>query len=394
MGAWTVNYTGNIIVTMSGSLHVLGNYTTIAGSGQTTMRGANSVLIDGDFTVASIMHFGSSAQSGGNSNIGNVTVGGTTTLSSTMDFVNPGTVNLGSLNMATGGSLIMTAGSGSGTISGATNLITVSRLNGTAGSITAGKALTTGHLSVNGATTGTYSGSIANGLGTVRISKSGSGTLVLRGTNTYSGQTDISQGTLLLSGSGSINGTSGIALSGGSLVQNSSVALSAPITWTGGAIGGSSTITGSLIASGTGAKSINPGNSPGQLSVTGNVSLDTYTVLNLEVNSATAVSGYDVLALTGVLTLNNATLNVILGYTPVMNDLYTIATFSSLMGTFNGLADGSTFLAGGQLFEIQYNANDITLQAVPEPSTVSLAVLSLAGLLVVCLRRKKSGASR
>lgn len=383
----------NVIVGLTGSLTVTNDLIATSGASTTlTLRGANSVSIGNNFTVASVVNFGSTGVSDANSQFGAVFVGGTTDISSILNLTNPtSTVNLGNLVMRSSGTLNMTVGTSQGTFSNSTNLISVSSLSGTGGVIRAGKASTTGHLNVNGSTNGTYAGTIINGSGTVRLTKAGSGTLTLTGTNTYTGTTAISQGTLLLSGSGSINGTSGIALSGGSLIQNSAVALSAPITWTGGTIGGSSTITGNLVASGTGAKALNPGNSPGQLLVTGDVTLDTYTVLNLEINSATAISGYDVLALTGALALNNATLNVILGYTPLMDQVYTIATFgnSPLLGTFNGLANGSTFLSGGQLFEITYNANDITLQAVPEPSTVSLAVLSLAGLMVICLRRKK-----
>jgi autotransporter-associated beta strand protein len=61
--------------------------------------------------------------------------------------------------------------------------------------------------------TGTFSGTIA-GSGSVVVQNAG--TLVLTGTNTYSGGTTVAGGTLLLSGNGTL-GTSTVSISGGTL---------------------------------------------------------------------------------------------------------------------------------------------------------------------------------
>ncbi len=63
-----------------------------------------------------------------------------------------------------------------------------------------------------------FAGVISNGsavFGELNLIKSGAGTQVLSGLNTYTGQTTIAAGTLVLSGSGSIADSSGLAISAG-----------------------------------------------------------------------------------------------------------------------------------------------------------------------------------
>ena len=80
-------------------------------------------------------------------------------------------------------------------------------------------------LSPGGSTAATFSGVIAGGggAGTINLVKSGSGTQVLAGTNTFTGSTSVAAGTLVVNGS--LNATSGVAvLSGGTLAGGGSVA--------------------------------------------------------------------------------------------------------------------------------------------------------------------------
>jgi len=121
--------------------------------------------------------------------------------------------------------LNLTSGaSTNGTIDGNTNLITVTSLSGAAGTIQANKAATTGHLAVSGTVNGSYAGTIVNGLGTVQLTKSGSSTLTLTGSNSYTGATAVNAGTLLINGS----------------LGNTAVAVGST-----GILGGSGTISGS-----------------------------------------------------------------------------------------------------------------------------------------------------
>ena len=67
--------------------------------------------------------------------------------------------------------------------------------------------------------TAVISGDIRTGSGTAGITKTGAGTLILSGTNTYNGPTTVSAGTLTLSSSAAVGGTSQIILSGTSRLE-------------------------------------------------------------------------------------------------------------------------------------------------------------------------------
>jgi hypothetical protein len=79
--------------------------------------------------------------------------------------------------------------------------------------------------------------------------------------------------------------------------------------------------------------------------------------------------------------------------TYVGNQKFTLFAYDSLIGTFDGLADDTTFTAGGGEWLINYNdttgglnteavgVSYITLTAVPEPSTLLIGALGCVGLL-------------
>ena len=96
------------------------------------------------------------------------------------------------------------------------NNITVSSLSGS-GAITIGSA-TNSVLTVNSSSSTTYSGSISNGsTGILGLTKSGTGTLSLNGTNNFSGTTTLSGGTLLISNVASLSSSSNLLFNGGGL---------------------------------------------------------------------------------------------------------------------------------------------------------------------------------
>ena len=92
-----------------------------------------------------------------------------------------------------------------------------------------------------------------------------------------------------------------------------------------------------------------------------------------------------------------ASLAVAVGYTPTVNDTFTIIDKQStgaVAGTFLGLPEGGTFNAGGNQFAISYvggNGNDVvlTVTAVPEPGVIGLAALGGIGLLARRRRQAK-----
>ncbi|MBP6213422.1 MAG: right-handed parallel beta-helix repeat-containing protein, partial [Pyrinomonadaceae bacterium] len=128
---------------------------------------------------------------------------------------------------------------------------------------------------------------------------------------------------------------------------------------------GTPTFTGSLTTSAAGA-AISPGFSPGIIN-SGDVSLSTGSNLNMQLNGTAVGTQYDQLNVTGTVSLGGATLNVLPGYSPTVADSFTIINndgVDPVVGTFNGLAQGSTLIAGGNTYQISYiggSGNDVTL---------------------------------
>ena len=83
---------------------------------------------------------------------------------------------------------------------------------------------------------------------------------------------------------------------------------------------------------------------------------------------------YDQVNVTGGVTLGNATLNVVLGFTPSAGQTFTIIAndlADAVVGTFSGLPEGSIFTAGAGRFRISYvggTGNDVTLTAIGPPT--------------------------
>ena len=76
----------------------------------------------------------------------------------------------------------------------------------------------------------------------------------------------------------------------------------------------------------------------------------------MDLNGTTAGTSYDQVVSSGAVNLSaSPTLNISVGYTPFINDSYTILTGTSITGTFAGKSDGSTFVVDGQKFRINYN---------------------------------------
>ncbi len=143
----------------------------------------------------------------------------------------------------------------------------------------------------------------------------------------------------------------------------------------GGILKGSGTI-GSVTSTGG---ELAPGNSPGILS-TGNVSFDSSTKLDEEIGG-TAAGSYDQLNVTGTVSLGGATLNLTHygGFLPSLNDKFTIINndgTDAVTGTFNGLAQGATFVVDGVTYTINYaggDGNDVVLTATSVPAAPNTA---------------------
>ncbi len=129
---------------------------------------------------------------------------------------------------------------------------------------------------------------------------------------------------------------------------------------------GTGTINANVVNGGT----INPGLSPGIITINGN-----YTqgdgALNIEIGGTTVGTQYDQLNVMGTVTLAGALgVDLINAFVPVQPQTFTIINNDGndpVSGTFAGLAQGATFVGDGAFFTISYtggDGNDVVLSAL------------------------------
>jgi autotransporter-associated beta strand protein len=229
-------------------------------------------------------------------------------------------------------------------------------------------------------------------INTLSVVKSGAGTWIMAGNNTYTGTTSVTEGKLYING----------RTSTGSAVNVS-----------GGLLGGNGTIAGSVTVN-SGATIAGGVNGVGTLTLSSSLTLSDNSTFSAGIGGATAGSQYSQVLVAGAVTLSGTNnLDLTLSYTPSDQQLFFLivgatgftGTFDSVNGVATTLTEGSTFSLADQQFMIGYTGNstagtftggnDLVLQAsaVPEPSTWVLMVLGLVGA-VVLIRRKKSSILR
>ncbi len=214
---------------------------TLRCSGSSTIRFSGPITLEGDLTASSFNTGGSTTLSGPISGPGVITVtaqnptnvvvlGGTNSFSGGVT-VSSGTLLLGNDAAAGGGPVEVS--NGTTMASGNNGAITLSNAVTLSGNITLGQAIggtgaltLAGPIQLGGATRtvsvsnalATLSGSVSGSAGLI---KSGVGTLVLNGTNSYAGGTTVGQGRLIVNGRTS-NGAVTVG-SGGTLGGNGSI---------------------------------------------------------------------------------------------------------------------------------------------------------------------------
>ena len=144
------------------------------------------------------------------------------------------------------------------------------------------------------------------------INKIGTGALTLNGDNTFTGLTYILRGLLRVNGS----------LAGGAYVQFAT-------------LGGNGTIAGGVTVGPGGI--VNPGASPGTLTVVGDYLQQAGGALQLEIGGLNPADS-DHLIATGKLTLGGILeLDFINGFAPQAGDVFNLLTFGTLAGQFSGV---------------------------------------------------------
>jgi autotransporter-associated beta strand protein len=211
---------GNII-NFSGSINNLDDSVQIISLGLNLVANI-TVSADNATEAAGIAISGSITESGGSFGITKegaraLTLSGNNSFTGGLT-INGGTVVVGSSGGI--GSANAVSGTASGTLMLSGSSVTISGLT-SAVNVQNGSTVAAATLTVSKASgTDTHSGTIQNGnTSALALQKTGAGTLVLSGLNSYSGGTTLSGG-VLQAGSGSALGTGGVNFNGGTLNAN------------------------------------------------------------------------------------------------------------------------------------------------------------------------------
>ena len=223
-----------------------------------------------------------------------------------MTSLNAGTLQAGAANVFSAGSAFTVA-------AGAT--LDLASFNNSIGSLAGGGIVTVGSATLTSGNDGTstiFSGAIGGNGGLTKI---GGGVLLLTGTSSYLGPTNINAGTLDVNGA--LASTVSVN-SGGTLMGN-------------GTVGGLTIGNGAIVA---------PGNSIGALHIAGNVGFSAGSVYQVQLNATQS----DLIAATGHATLAGG--NVQVSGTPAINISYTILTAQGgVSGMFAGVSAPGLFIS-------------------------------------------------
>jgi outer membrane autotransporter protein len=231
-----------------------------------------------------------------------------------------------------------------------------------------GDTVTDGSLIIDLAAGKTYAGVIS---GAGALVKDGDATLTLSGDSTYTGATIVASGLLDVTGSLAsqayqIYAGAGLTMAGAFTLTGDAVVNG---TWTtplltvasGGLLMGSGTINGDVVNGGV----LSPGNSPGVLSINGNLGLLSGGTLRMDLTPA----GSDQLLVSGQTTLGG-TLNLALaqGFYRQGQRYALISSAGGLTGGFGDVvATGSPFL----YFSVDATATDVTATLGRLPYTIA-----------------------
>jgi T5SS/PEP-CTERM-associated repeat protein len=274
---------------------------------------------------------------------------------------------------------------GTGTDSGGTGILNISgsstRYNVTGASTSlvigrddTGASPSTGTMTISGGAQVSYPSA---GQGAVGYSPNSSGTLNVTGAGSR-----LDMGSFLGVGrniNDNAGGTGLLNVSDGGVVKAANIHVGE-----GGTVTGNGTLDASVVNDG----SINPGNSPGILSIVGNLTLGDSSVLTFEV--AGALPGqYDAIAIGGTLSAGGMLRIVnVGGYVPSVGDTFDLLTAVNTSGGFDSVVfDG--FGAAGADLAASFGSGGFQIAAVPEPHEWAMMLAGLALLRIAARRRAR-----
>jgi len=222
----------------------------------------------------------------------------------------------------------------------------------------------------------TFDGTIDNnrsGTAGASITKVGSSTLTLSGTSTDTGDTTVSEGTLALVDLAALTATPpNIRIVSGATLDVSG--LSAPPFYInfGQVLNGNGTVTGSIDTIGGGE--IDPGESIGTLSVTGDAALWTTTIMEVNRNASPNADKLvaSTIGLSGTIVITNTGFNLQVGDSFDLFDRVITDSFPVIQGPSGVTFDTSQLISDGI----------VTVAAVPMPPAITSVVVESGTNLV------------
>jgi len=319
---------------------------------------------------------------------------GTTTVSA-------GTLELGHAlalqrsSLETTGSGVLTLATGVtaptfGGLSGAVNLAT--KISGGYGTMT-GLTLNPAAGSV------TYSGAIADGAPGMTLTKTGAGTQVLSGANSFTGATSIMAGTLAIGNDAALAASGTILVGAGSTLDlTSRTSLAGFVFGAGQTLGGAGTVAlptaGSAVSL---AGFLAPGDSVGTLTLSGAGSFSIAdavagTTGRLLFELATPAASDRVLLPTGTLDIGTVQLGfdsfAFMTLAGFAEGTYTLFTANSIVGSLDPFRTSGTI--GGYSGQLDATSTEITLTVVvPEPTTLALAGAAVVATWMAARSRRQ-----
>jgi fibronectin-binding autotransporter adhesin len=420
--AFTLNAARGITIgSGGGTISVNGGNLTIAaplaGSGNTaTVTGANAVVLQNTSGTATNVNWDFASNSGtrdffeGTNALGTGSVRVRSGVRLTSQSMTTGTVT-NAVTLDSGAGLTARSTGGAQTY---TNVIfpstgtlvfnkddqTTSNLTITSGGTLAGSlTIDTSPGGSNPVNSVFFDGVFSGAGGLVKGGTGATGSLVLRGANTYTGNTTINTGTLRLGTGGSMASTGTISVASGAVFDTTGVGGGfsvAAAQW----LMGSGSVLGDVSSLGTIAPGLS--GSAGTLSFANDLSLDSGSFLSYGLSGTNTTAGggiNDLSAVTGNLsldgTLNVSEIGVGSFLSATVGNIWRLITYSGTL-TNNGLVLGSTpTLSSGLTFAVDTSTpNEVNLIVVPEPAMAVSAMVGIGALAMLRARltRKKNRA--